>query len=99
MRIGLISDIHGNTVALDAVLTDMNRYRTDVTVCLGDIAAGGPDPGGAVDRIAELGCVAVQGNTDAGWSTCRPGGATRHRSSFPTRPFPVSRSAYGAPNN
>lgn len=66
MRVALISDIHGNTVALDAVLNDMSRARPDVIVCLGDIAAGGPDPGGAVDRIAELGCVAVQGNTDAG---------------------------------
>ncbi len=66
MRVSLISDIHGNTVALDAVLADMNQRRPDVVVCLGDIAAGGPDPGGAVDRVVEMGCVAVQGNTDAG---------------------------------
>lgn len=66
MRVALISDIHGNTVALDAVLNDMSPDRPDVILCLGDIAAGGPDPGGAVDRIAELGCIAVQGNTDAG---------------------------------
>lgn len=66
MRIALISDIHGNTVALDAVITDMEQCRPDVVVCLGDIAAGGPDPGGAVDRVAAMGCVAVQGNTDAG---------------------------------
>lgn len=64
MRIALISDIHGNTVALDAVLADMGT--PDVVVCLGDIAAGGPDPGGAIDRIAELGAISVQGNTDAG---------------------------------
>ena len=66
MRIALISDVHGNTVALGAVLTDMKQHRPEVVVCLGDIAAGGPDPGGAVDRIAELNCVAVKGNTDAG---------------------------------
>ena len=64
MRIALISDIHGNTVALDAVLVDLGS--ADVIGCLGDIAAGGPDPGGAIDRIAELECVVVQGNTDAG---------------------------------
>jgi predicted phosphodiesterase len=64
MRIALISDIHGNTVALDAVLADMTQ--PDLIVCLGDIAAGGPDPGGAVDRVAGLDCVSVRGNTDAG---------------------------------
>lgn len=66
MRIALISDIHGNTVALDAVLAHVGRHAPDLIVCLGDIAAGGPDPGGAVDRIARLGCIAVKGNTDAG---------------------------------
>jgi len=64
MRIALISDIHGNTVALDAVLADIGD--SDLMVCLGDIASGGPDPNGAVERIAELGGVAVRGNTDMG---------------------------------
>jgi predicted phosphodiesterase len=66
MRIALLADIHGNTVALDAVLADLERHRADRVVCLGDIAAGGPDPGGAIDRLIEIGAVAVQGNTDAG---------------------------------
>lgn len=66
MRIALISDIHGNSVALDAVIEDMKTVRPDVLVCLGDIAAGGPDPAGSVDRLMDLGCIAVQGNTDAG---------------------------------
>lgn len=67
MQIALISDIHGNTVALDAVLAEIRAMGSDlVVVCLGDIATGGPDPGGAVDRIAELGCISVRGNTDAG---------------------------------
>ncbi len=66
MRVALIADIHGNTVALDAVLADLQRNPPHVIVCLGDIAAGGPDPGGAIDRIRAHGCVAVSGNTDAG---------------------------------
>ena len=66
MRVALVSDIHGNTVALDAVIADMEQRRSEVVVCLGDIAAGGPDPNGAVDRVAERGWVAVQGNTDVG---------------------------------
>ena len=65
MRVGLISDIHGNTVALDAVLDDISQCDVDLVVCLGDIAANGPDPAGAVDRIAEFGCPVVMGNTDA----------------------------------
>ncbi|MDH3249767.1 MAG: metallophosphatase family protein [Acidimicrobiia bacterium] len=66
MRLALISDIHGNTAALDAVIADMNGLHPDVVICLGDIAAGGPDPGGAIDRVAEVATFAVQGNTDAG---------------------------------
>ena len=65
MRIALISDIHGNTVALDAVLADLGNVGTDLVLCLGDIAAGGPDPVGAVERIDRLACPVVMGNTDA----------------------------------
>lgn len=64
MRIALVSDIHGNTVALNAVLDEIALSRIDVIVCLGDLAANGPDPAGAVDRIAELGCQVAMGNTD-----------------------------------
>lgn len=64
MRIALISDIHGNTVALDAVLADLGERPVDLLVCLGDIAANGPDPAGAVERIAERAQVTVMGNTD-----------------------------------
>lgn len=65
MRIGLISDVHGNTVALDVVLNDASQHDLDLIVCLGDIAANGPDPEGAVERIAALDCPVVMGNTDA----------------------------------
>lgn len=66
LRIALIADIHGNTVALEAVLAGLERHPTDHIVCLGDIAAGGPDPAGAIDRLRELGCLTVRGNTDVG---------------------------------
>ncbi len=64
MRVALISDIHGNTVALDAVLEDVARRDIDLILCLGDLAAFGPDPAGAVERIAELSCLTAVGNTD-----------------------------------
>jgi len=64
VRIALLGDVHGNTVALDAVLVDVRARGVDAVVCLGDLAAGGPDPAGAVERVADLGPAAVCGNTD-----------------------------------
>ncbi len=65
-RLGLISDIHGNAVALDAVLADLASEGIDEIVCLGDIAAGGPQPREAIARLRELDCRGVRGNAD-GW--------------------------------
>ena len=64
MRTALIADIHGNLVALDAVLGDIGRRSADRVVCLGDVAATGPQPRQAIERMAELGCDVVMGNTD-----------------------------------
>ncbi|HEY0388173.1 MAG TPA: metallophosphoesterase family protein [Gaiellales bacterium] len=63
MRTALIADIHGNVVALRAVLDDV-RSHADRVVCLGDVAATGPQPAEAVEAVAELGCDVVMGNTD-----------------------------------
>jgi len=65
MRIGVISDIHGNLVALDTVLSALERHKPNSVVCLGDVAADGPDPLGCLRRLRELGCDMVMGNTDA----------------------------------
>jgi len=65
MRIGLISDIHGNLFALEAVLTELAGERLDDLVCLGDVAALGPEPGGVLARLRALQCPVVMGNTDA----------------------------------
>ncbi len=64
MRIALISDIHGNTVALQTVLNDIMNHDVDTIVCLGDIVATGPDPTGTIDLVADLDCPVVTGNTD-----------------------------------
>lgn len=63
-RVALISDIHGNAVALDAVLADISRRGADEIVCLGDVAAGGPQPREALERLRALGCTVVRGNAD-----------------------------------
>ncbi len=65
MRVGLIADLHGNPVALDAVLAALEAARLDTLVCLGDVAVFGPDPRGVVARLRDLGCPVVMGNTDA----------------------------------
>lgn len=65
MRIALISDIHGNTVALDAVLASLEQRPVDRVVCLGDVATTGPQPREALAVLQALACPMVMGNTDA----------------------------------
>lgn len=65
MKIGLIADIHGNLLALDAVLTDLAADRVEHLVCLGDIALLGPRPSEVIARLRSLGCPSVLGNVDA----------------------------------
>jgi putative phosphoesterase len=72
MRVAIIADIHGNLVALDAVLAEIERERPDAVVCLGDVAATGPQPAEAVARLRALGCAAVMGNADAWLLDPRP---------------------------
>jgi putative phosphoesterase len=64
MRIALISDIHGNFIALQTVLTDIEKARVDQIVCLGDVAANGPQPREVIETLRELGCPVARGNTD-----------------------------------
>ena len=63
-RIAVFSDIHGNCVALDAVLADIAAANVDNTVCLGDAIQGGPQPTETVERLRALGCPIVMGNAD-----------------------------------
>jgi predicted phosphodiesterase len=65
MQIAIISDIHGNCIALDAVLVDLQNHPADSIVCLGDAIQGGPQPAQVVARLRELGCPVVMGNADA----------------------------------
>lgn len=66
MRIALLSDIHGNAIALDAVLADMAQHGPfDQIVVAGDLAWSGPRPAEVVDRVQALGGPVIQGNTDA----------------------------------
>jgi putative phosphoesterase len=63
-RTAVISDFHGNCVALDAVLDELQGERPDQIVCLGDVAQGGPQPKECIDRVRDLRCPVVMGNSD-----------------------------------
>jgi len=71
MRIGLIADIHGNCIALDTVLAALERERVGELICLGDVAALGPQPAEVIARLRALNCPVVMGNTDA-WLLAPP---------------------------
>lgn len=64
MRIAVLSDVHGNLEALDAVLDDIARQGVEQTVALGDFLSGPSDPLGVADRFIELGLPSVRGNHD-----------------------------------
>jgi predicted phosphodiesterase len=64
IRFGLIADIHGNALALDTVLRELEREGIEDIICLGDVAVG-PQPIEALERVRELGCPTIMGNWDA----------------------------------
>jgi predicted phosphodiesterase len=64
VRLAVISDVHGNLTALEAVVDDISRRAIDRVVHGGDLALMGPRPGEVIDRIRELGWPGVVGNTD-----------------------------------
>ena len=64
MRIAVLSDIHGNLTALEAVLRDVGRMGVDVIVHGGDLVANGARPADVVDLIREFDIQGVRGNTD-----------------------------------
>jgi predicted phosphodiesterase len=64
MRIAVISDIHGNFVSLKAALLDIKRRGANRIVCLGDVAAVGPQPTEVIEHLRSIRCPSVMGNTD-----------------------------------
>ena len=64
MRIAIVSDIHGNRTAFEAVLADLRQTSPDLILHGGDLADGGASPVEIVDRIRDLGWQGVIGNTD-----------------------------------
>lgn len=65
MRLALISDIHGNLPAFQAVLDRIDQEGVDATVCLGDTVGYGPYPSECIDVMMDRGIPSVLGNHDA----------------------------------
>lgn len=64
--VALISDVHGNSWALRAVLADIGQRGVSATYCLGDLVGYGPDPNGVIDLIREAAIPSIAGNYDDG---------------------------------
>jgi predicted phosphodiesterase len=65
MYIALISDIHGNLVALEAVLASIQASRIGQIVCLGDVATSGPQPREVIEKLRKMDIPIAMGNMDA----------------------------------
>ncbi|HEX5825441.1 MAG TPA: metallophosphoesterase family protein [Candidatus Limnocylindrales bacterium] len=66
-RVAVLSDVHGNLEALEAVRKAIKREKPDAVIVAGDHVMNGPDPAGVVDALREMeasGATIVQGNTD-----------------------------------
>ncbi len=62
MRIAVLSDVHGNRAALDAVVAHLRKTGPDLIVNLGDLVSGPFDPGGCGDLLMSLGHETIAGN-------------------------------------
>lgn len=64
LKIAVMSDIHGYSLALDRVLEDIDAHGIEHIIVAGDVVESGPDPMGVLERITSRDLVVVQGNTD-----------------------------------
>ena len=76
MRVAVVSDIHGNLTALDAVIADLKEVSPDLIVHGGDLLGSGARQAEVVDRIRDLNWPGVQGNADE--MLWNPDRATEH---------------------
>ncbi|MCR1955440.1 metallophosphatase family protein [Clostridioides mangenotii] len=64
MRIAVISDIHSNIYALDAVLTNIETIDVDITVCTGDLVGYGTRPNEVIETLKRNKILTIMGNYD-----------------------------------
>lgn len=81
MRIAIVSDIHGNRRAFEAVLADLREVAPDLVVHGGDLSSAGAHPAEIIDQIQSLGWPGVCGNTDE--MLCAPNRLTEFAATLP----------------
>jgi putative phosphoesterase len=64
LKIGIISDIHGNYTALQTALDELQREGISNIVCLGDVLEGGPQPMQVLQKLKDLNIPVIAGNAD-----------------------------------
>ena len=64
VKLGIISDVHGNIEALDAVVRSLRDKGATRFICCGDIVGYGPDPNRCIETIRGMHCTCVAGNHD-----------------------------------
>jgi predicted phosphodiesterase len=64
MRYAILSDIHANLEALEAVLADAREHECTHFICLGDVVGYNANPHECVERVREMDCPIVKGNHD-----------------------------------
>jgi putative phosphoesterase len=65
-RIAVLSDMHGNSAATEAVLAEIDATRPDEVICLGDLVGYGARPNEVIDLVRARGIPTVMGNYDDG---------------------------------
>lgn len=64
MKIGVVTDVHGNLEALEAVLHALDTEQVDMIWSLGDMIAMGPDSNAVMERLIDRGAHMISGNHD-----------------------------------
>ena len=65
MKIAIFSDIHGNEIALDAVIKDAKKNQVDTYIVAGDLITDFPTSNGIIDKVRKLTPYVVKGNREA----------------------------------
>lgn len=94
MKIAVFADVHGNAVALEAVLADIEAQAPDVTIFGGDLVFGGSAPEACAARLRGMGIPGVRGNTDEWFGEDAPAAGSLHAWTY-RQLTPASRAFLG----
>ncbi len=89
-RLAVLSDIHSNLPALEAVLDDLKQFTVDQIIVAGDVVNWGPFSRQVMERLAELPCAIIRGNNElylTDWQTSR---APEHWKIFTLPPYTIA---------